>query len=108
MTIRITAAARERMHEFLAKQPGAAGVRFGAHPSGCSGYTYSVDLADKIGANDRVFEVSGVHLVVDAESLPLVDGTEIDFRREGINAAFVFDNPNVTGACGCGESFTVG
>lgn len=108
MTIRITPAARSRMQEFLARQPGAAGVRFGAHPSGCSGYSYSVDIAETVGADDRVFEVDGVRLVVDAKSLPLLDGTEIDFRRQGLNAAFAFDNPNATGACGCGESFTVG
>jgi|SRR5882724_1407841 len=107
MNIQLTAAARERMRNFLASQPGAAGVRFGVRKTGCSGYAYMVEIADSIAANDRVIEHDGIKLVVDAKSLPFVDGTEIDFARQGLNAAFVFRNPNVTGECGCGESFTV-
>jgi iron-sulfur cluster assembly protein len=107
MNIQITPAARQRMQNFLAAQPQAAGVRFGVRKTGCSGYAYVVEIADRVAANDQVIETDGVRLVVDAKSLPFVDGTQIDFARQGLNASFVFRNPNVTGECGCGESFTV-
>ena len=107
MAIQITSAARQRMQNFLAANPQAAGVRFGVRKTGCSGYAYVVDIADSVAANDQVIEQDGVRLVIDAKSLALVDGTEIDFARQGLNASFVFRNPNVTGECGCGESFTV-
>ena len=107
MTIQITAAARQRMQDFLAREPGAIGVRFGIKRTGCSGFGYTVDLADAVAENDHVFDQGGMCLVVDAKALPFVDGTEIDFERTGLNAAFVFRNPNASGACGCGESFTV-
>lgn len=108
MTISITATASQRMRQFLAQAPAASGVRFGVKRTGCSGFAYVVDLAEAVGEGDQVMEVNGVPLVVDAKSLPLVDGTVIDFQRQGLNAAFVFHNPNATGECGCGESFTVG
>jgi len=108
MTLTITAAASQRMRQFLDRTPAAAGIRFGVRRTGCSGFGYVVDLADSVGADDQVVEVDGVPVVVDRKSLPLVDGTVIDFQRQGLNAAFVFHNPNATGACGCGESFTVG
>jgi len=107
MNIQLTAAARERMQNFLATKPEAAGVRFGVRKTGCSGYAYVVDIAERIDEGDRVVEQDGVKLVIDRKSLPFVDGTEIDFERQGLNASFVFRNPNVTGECGCGESFTV-
>jgi iron-sulfur cluster assembly protein len=107
MSISITPAASERMRHFLAGTPGAAGVRFGVKRTGCSGFSYVVDLADSVSASDQTLDVDGVRLIVDAKSLPLVDGTVIDFQRQGLNAAFVFHNPNATGECGCGESFTV-
>jgi len=107
MNIQLTAAARERMQNFLATKPEAAGVRFGVRKTGCSGYAYVVDVAERIDDGDRVVEQDGVKLVIDRKSLPFVDGTEIDFERQGLNASFVFRNPNVTGECGCGESFTV-
>jgi iron-sulfur cluster assembly protein len=107
MSISITPAASERMRHFLATTPGAAGVRFGVRRTGCSGFSYVVDLADAVSADDKTLDLDGVRLIVDAKSLPLVDGTVIDFQRQGLNAAFVFHNPNATGECGCGESFTV-
>jgi len=107
MNIQLTPAARERMRSFLAAKPDAAGVRFGVRKTGCSGYAYEVEIADHIGEGDQVVEQDGIRLVVDRKSLPFVDGTQIDFARQGLNAAFVFSNPNVTGECGCGESFTV-
>ena len=107
MAIQLTDAARERMQDFLAKQPAAYGVRFGIKPTGCSGFGYTVDLAAAAAENDTVFEQDGLRLVIDRKALPFVDGTEIDFQRQGLNASFVFRNPNATGECGCGESFTV-
>ena len=107
MNIQLTAAARTRMQQFLTAHPQAAGVRFGVRKTGCSGYAYIVDIADGVAANDQIIEQDGVKLVIDDKSLAFVDGTEIDFTRQGLNSAFVFRNPNSTGECGCGESFTV-
>lgn len=107
MTITITAAANERMRHFLADAPTAAGVRFGVKRTGCSGFAYVVDLADSLAEGDEVMRVDGLPLVVNAKNLALVEGTVIDFQRQGLNASFVFHNPNATGECGCGESFTV-
>lgn len=108
MTITITSSANQRMRQFLAQTPAAQGVRFGVKRTGCSGFAYVVDLAETIDGGDQVVEIDGVRVVVDPKSLPLVDGTVIDFQRQGLNASFVFHNPNATGECGCGESFTVG
>jgi len=107
MTIQITEPARTRMQQFLSANPQAAGVRFGVRKTGCSGYAYIVEIADTIAADDRIIEQDGVKLVVDDKSLRFVEGTQIDFARQGLNSTFVFRNPNVTGECGCGESFTV-
>jgi iron-sulfur cluster assembly protein len=95
------------MHAFLARDPGAIGVRFGIRKTGCSGYAYTVDLAQSVDDGDQVFDQDGIRVLIDAKALPFVEGTEIDFQRQGLNAAFVFRNPNATGECGCGESFTV-
>jgi iron-sulfur cluster assembly protein len=108
MSISITPPARDRIRQFLAQTPGAAGVRFGVKRTGCSGFAYVVDLADAARPDDQTIVVDGIPLIVDTKSLPMVEGTVIDFRRQGLNAAFVFHNPNATGECGCGESFTVG
>jgi iron-sulfur cluster assembly protein len=108
MSISITPPARDRIRQFLAQTPGAAGVRFGVRRTGCSGFAYVVDLADAANPGDHMLDVDGIRLIVDDKSLPMVEGTVIDFRRHGLNAAFVFHNPNATGECGCGESFTVG
>jgi len=107
MNIQLTDAARQRMQAFLADRPAAAGVRFGVRKTGCSGYAYIVEIADRVDEGDRLVEHDGVRLVIDRKSLPFVEGTQIDFARQGLNASFVFRNPNVTGECGCGESFTV-
>jgi iron-sulfur cluster assembly protein len=107
MAIQLTEAARGRMQDYLAKTAGAVGVRFGVKRTGCSGYGYTIDVADTVTDADVAFELDGVRVLVDRKWLPFVDGTEIDFERQGINAQFVFKNPNATGACGCGESFTV-
>jgi iron-sulfur cluster assembly protein len=82
-------------------------LRLGVKQTGCSGFAYVVSYADEVGARDVVFDSAGVKVIVDGESLKYVDGTEIDFVRQGLNEAFRFRNPNAKGACGCGESFTV-
>jgi iron-sulfur cluster assembly protein len=107
MAIQLTEAARKRMQDYLGKESGAVGVRFGIKRTGCSGFAYTVDVADSIADTDIVFDQDGVRLLVDTKALPFIDGTEVDFQRQGINASFVFRNPNATGECGCGESFTV-
>jgi iron-sulfur cluster assembly protein len=107
-SIQLTEAAAARVAAFVAGRPGAIGLRFGVRRTGCSGWAYTVDLADAVADDDTVFEQRGVHVLVDSKSLPLVAGTEIDFARRGLNAEFVFRNPNVRGECGCGESFSTG
>jgi iron-sulfur cluster assembly protein len=107
MAIELTPTASARMRDFLAKNPTAPGVRFGIKRTGCSGFGYTVDLANEVTGDDKVFDLDGIRLVVDAKALPFVEGTRIDYAREGMNSAFVFHNPNATGECGCGESFTV-
>jgi iron-sulfur cluster assembly protein len=107
MSISLTEAAAERVRELLARQPEGLGLRFGVRKTGCSGWAYTVDIATAVAPDDHVFEDHGVKVVVDPKALALVKGTEIDFVRQGLNRVFVFRNPNVTGACGCGESFSV-
>lgn len=108
MSITMTPAASARMRAFLDKSPAAPGIRFGVKRTGCSGYAYVVDLAPELAQDDTLVEVEGVPLVIRNDSMALVDGTCIDFQKQGLNASFVFNNPNATGECGCGESFTVG
>jgi len=107
MSISLTPAAAERVRTFMASRGKGIGLRLGVKQTGCSGYAYVVSYADEVSARDVVFDVSDVKVVVDAESLKYVDGTEIDFVRQGLNEAFKFRNPNVKGECGCGESFNV-
>jgi iron-sulfur cluster assembly protein len=107
MPVSLTPAAAERIRSFIANRGRGVGLRLGVKKTGCSGYAYVVNYADEVAAEDVVFEDSGVKVIVDAESLRLVDGTEIDFVRQGLNEAFRFRNPNVRGECGCGESFNV-
>jgi len=107
MSVSLTPAAAERVKSFLAKRGHGFGLRLGVKRTGCSGFAYVVSYADEVGADDVVFEVGGVKVIVDSESLRYVDGTEIDFARHGLNEAFKFRNPNVRGECGCGESFSV-
>jgi iron-sulfur cluster assembly protein len=107
MPISLTPAAAERVRSFMANRGKGVGLRLGVKQTGCSGFAYVVSYADEVGARDTVFDDAGVKVVVDAESLRYVDGTEIDFVRQGLNEAFKFRNPNVKGECGCGESFNV-
>ena len=107
MAITLTPSAAERVRNFLASRGQGVGLRVGVRKTGCSGYAYVVNYADEITDTDRVFDSAGVKIVVDQDSLSLVDGTEIDFVRHGLSEAFRFRNPNVKGECGCGESFSV-
>lgn len=107
MTIQLTESAAQRIQEQLDKRGHGLGLRVGVKASGCSGYSYVIDYADEIKPEDEVFEAHGARLVVDSQSLPLLDGTTLDFRREGLNQMFRFLNPNAKDACGCGESFSV-
>jgi iron-sulfur cluster assembly protein len=107
MSISITPAAADRVRTFLATRGHGLGLRLGVTSTGCSGYAYVVNYADELGENDVVFEAQGVKIIVDRKSLSYIDGTEVDFVKQGLNEAFRFRNPNVKGECGCGESFTV-
>lgn len=104
MSVTLSDTAAARVRGFIEQRGGGVGLRLGVRPSGCSGFAYVVDLADSVGGDDHVYESHGVKVVVDDKSLPLLDGTRVDFRREGLNETFVYDNPNVKSACGCGES----
>ena len=106
MAITLTESAAERVKRYIASD-GGQGLRVGVKRTGCSGWAYSVQLADAISDEDIVFENNGVRVVVSPESLSFVDGSEIDFVSTGLNRTFQFRNPNVTDECGCGESFTI-
>lgn len=106
MAISLAPAALQRIQGYLADSPGALGLRFGVKRTGCSGWSYVVDLAREARVDDAVSEQDGVRVFVDPDSLALVDGTEIDFLKQGLSEQFVFRNPNVKAECGCGESFT--
>ncbi len=107
MGITLTEAAAQRVAEFLQKRGKGVGLRLGVRTSGCSGMAYKLEFADRIDAGDVTFEDHGVTVLVDAKSLPYLDGMELDFTREGLNEGFRFNNPNVKNSCGCGESFNV-
>lgn len=107
MSITLTEAAADRVQRFIEKRGRGLGVRLGIRKTGCSGYAYVVDFADEVGEGDAVFEHHDIKVVVSEDHLPFLDGTELDFAREGVNETFVFHNPNVKDECGCGESFTV-
>ena len=107
MAITLTQSAADRVRHFIAERGHGVGLRLGVRKTGCSGFAYVVNYADEVKASDRVFTSQGVQVLVDADSLALIDGTEIDFVRHGLNEAFRFRNPNVRGECGCGESFSV-
>lgn len=106
MAVTLAPAALDRVRGYLAQDPAAVGLRFGVKRTGCSGWGYVADLAREQRPGDTVFEQDGVRILVDADSVELVDGTEIDFLKQGLNEQFLFRNPNVTAECGCGESFT--
>jgi iron-sulfur cluster assembly protein len=107
MAISLTDSAAERVRTYLDKRGTGVGLRLGVTQTGCSGYSYVINYAEEIDDSDVIFEDKGVTVVVDPEALQLIDGTEVDFVKNGLNEAFSFRNPNISGECGCGESFNV-
>ncbi|WP_018412936.1 iron-sulfur cluster assembly protein IscA [Methyloversatilis thermotolerans] len=107
MTITLSEAAARHVQKSLGKRGQGVGLRLAVKTSGCSGLAYSLEFADAAQPEDILFDSHGVTVLVDPKSLPFLDGTELDFVREGLNEGFKFNNPNVKSACGCGESFGV-
>lgn len=107
MAISMTAAAAERVRSFLHNRGKGIGLRVGVKTTGCSGLAYVLEFVDTLNDDDQVFEYDDLKLIVDGKSLVYIDGTELDFTKEGLNEGFKFNNPNVKDECGCGESFTV-
>ncbi|MET0291998.1 MAG: iron-sulfur cluster assembly accessory protein [Steroidobacteraceae bacterium] len=107
MSISLTDSAANRIRSSLAQRGHGLGLRLGVRKTGCSGFAYVVNYADEQAQADHVFEDQGVKVFVDPDSLPLIDGTTVDFVKQGLNEAFRFENPKSKGECGCGESFNV-
>jgi iron-sulfur cluster assembly protein len=105
--ITLTDSAAKHVQNFLARRGKGVGLRLGVRTSGCSGMAYKLEFADEVGNDDVKFESGGVTVLVDPQSLPYIDGMELDYTREGLNEGFKFNNPNVKNECGCGESFSV-
>lgn len=107
MGITLSDTAADRVQRFLTNRGKGVGLRLGVKTSGCSGMAYVLEFVDELDDGDQVFEDKGVKVIVDPKSMVYLDGTELDFVKEGLNEGFKFNNPNVKDACGCGESFTV-
>jgi iron-sulfur cluster assembly protein len=107
MSISLTENGAIRVKNFLANRGKGVGLRLGVKTTGCSGMAYVLEFVDEIGDDDKVFESNGVKVVIDPKSLLYLNGTEVDYGKEGLNEGFKFNNPNVKDQCGCGESFTV-
>ncbi len=106
MAITLTERAARHVAGFLAKRGKGVGLRVGVRTSGCSGMSYKLEYADAVEPGDMTFQSNGITVVVDPKSLPYLEGTVLDFARDGLNAGFKFSNPNVKDQCGCGESFS--
>jgi iron-sulfur cluster assembly protein len=107
MSISLTENAAKRVEKYLANRGKGLGLRLGVRTTGCSGMAYTLEFVDEQQGDDIMFESHGVKVFVDPKSLVYIDGTELDFAKEGLNEGFKFNNPNVKDECGCGESFTV-
>jgi iron-sulfur cluster assembly protein len=107
MAVTLSESAARHVSNFIARRGKGVGIRLGVKTSGCSGMAYKLEFVDRTEAEDLVFESHGVKVVIDPKSLAYLDGTELDFVREGLNEGFRFNNPNVKDQCGCGESFNV-
>lgn len=107
MAVTITDAAAKHVEKYLASRGHGVGVRLGVRTSGCSGMAYVLEFVDKPEEEDQVFEGHGVQVIIDPKSMLYLEGTELDFVKEGLNEGFKFNNPNVSSECGCGESFNV-
>lgn len=107
MGVTLSERAAKHVSDFISKRGKGRGIRLGVRTSGCSGMAYKLEFVDEVQDEDLLFESHGVTVVVDPKSLAYLEGTELDFVREGLNEGFKFNNPNVKDACGCGESFNV-
>lgn len=107
MAVTITEVAAQRVKHFLDARGKGVGLRLGVRTTGCSGLAYVLEFVDEVQDDDQVFEAEGVKIIVDGKSIVYLDGTQLDFVKEGLNEGFKFNNPNTTGECGCGESFNV-
>jgi len=107
MAITLTQSAAEHVKDYLDKRGKGIGLRLGVRTTGCSGMAYVLEFADEVAANDSVFEDRDVTVIIDDKSLVYLDGTEVDYGKEGLNEGFKFRNPNVKDECGCGESFNI-
>src|SRR5450759_4606701 len=107
MPVTLTEKAAKHVSDFIAKRGKGVGLRLGVRTTGCSGMAYKLEFADSVNPEDTLFESHGVKVVVDPKSLPYLEGTELDFAREGLNEGFKFRNPNVKDQCGCGDSFNI-
>ena len=107
MGVTLSNRAAEHIKGYLEKRGKGLGLRLAVRTTGCSGLAYVIEFADEVAANDEVFEDNDITVIIDKKSLVYLDGTELDFTREGLNEGFLFKNPNVKDECGCGESFTI-
>ncbi len=107
MSVTVSEAAAKHVTKYLSRRGRGVGVRLGVKTTGCSGLAYKLEYADEVAPEDVVFEAQGIKVLVDPKSLPYIDGTQLDFVREGLNEGFRFNNPNERDKCGCGESFRV-
>ena len=107
MGVTLTESAAKHVSNYIAKRGKGIGIRLGVKTSGCSGMAYKLEFADAAEPEDVVFDTQGLKVIVDPRSLPYIDGTELDYAKEGLNEGFKFNNPNIKDQCGCGESFTV-
>ena len=105
--ITLTPNAAEHIRSFLTKRGKGGGIRIGVKTSGCSGMAYTLEFVDEIQPEDQVFEQNGVKVFIDPKSMVYLDGTQVDFAKEGLQEGFKFENPNAKESCGCGESFHV-
>lgn len=107
MSVTLTEAAAKHVQKYLARRGKGVGLRLGVKTSGCSGMAYKLEFADQVEPDDKVWESFGMKVLVDEKSLPYLDGTELDYTREGLQEGFKFHNPNEKSRCGCGESFQI-
>ncbi|SJL85159.1 iron-sulfur cluster assembly protein IscA [Vibrio palustris] len=107
MAITLSETAAHRIQTFLDNRGKGIGLRLGVKTTGCSGMAYVLEFVDELNEEDQVFDDNGVKVIIDPKSLVYLDGTELDYKKEGLNEGFEFNNPNIKGECGCGESFTV-
>jgi iron-sulfur cluster assembly protein len=105
--ITTTRTAASKIRTFIDKRGKGVGIRLGVKTTGCSGMSYKLEFVDQLEDSDITFESNGVTVITDPKSLPYIDGTELDYGKEGLNEGFKFNNPNVKNECGCGESFMV-